>query len=155
MIGQCLFSRRMALATVVAIAAVGGALVAPAYTQSKERGKTMQYMVMVYENESAFQSRTGAEKEKYWGAWAAYTKALRDAGVMTSGHGLHPPTTSTTVRLRDGKRQVQDGPFADTKEQLGGYYVIEVANLDAALEWAAKCPAAAYAAVEVRPILVR
>jgi hypothetical protein len=112
-------------------------------------------MVMVYENESAFKSRTGAEKEQYWGAWAAYTKALRDAGVMVSGHGLQPPTTSTTVRLRDGKRQVQDGPFADTKEQLGGYYVIEVANLDAALEWAVKCPAAAYAAVEVRPILVR
>jgi hypothetical protein len=60
----------------------------------------------------------GAEKEKYWGAWAAYTKALRDAGVMTSGHGLQPPTTSTTVRLRDGKRQVQDGPFADTLPTL-------------------------------------
>jgi hypothetical protein len=59
------------------------------------------------------------------------------------------------VRLRDGRRQVQDGPFADTKEQLGGYYVIDVANLDMALDWAAKCPAAAYAAVEVRPVLTR
>ena len=115
----------------------------------------MQYMIMIYENESAFASRSGTDKERYWGAWAAYTKALRESGVMTSGHGLQAPASSTTVRVRDGKRQVQDGPFADTKEQLGGYYVIEVPNLDVALDWAAKAPAAAYAAVEVRPILVR
>ena len=115
----------------------------------------MQYMIMAYENESAFASRTGDAKEKYWGAWAAYTKLLLDAGIMTSGHGLQPPAAGTTVRLRDGKRQVQDGPFADTKEQLGGYYVVDVANLDIALDWAARCPAAAYAAVEVRPVLTR
>jgi hypothetical protein len=139
----------------VAFAIGGAALVSPAYTQSKQGGNTMQYMIMVYENEDAFASRSGAEKEKYWGAWAAYTKALREAGVVTSGHGLQPPATSTIVRLRDGKRQVQDGPFADTKEQLGGYYVIEVSNLDTALDWAAKAPAASYAAVEVRPILMR
>jgi hypothetical protein len=117
--------------------------------------KMMQYMIMAYENESAFASRTGDAKEKYWGAWAAYTKLLLDAGIMKSGHGLQPPAAGTTVRLRDGRRQVQDGPFADTKEQLGGYYVIDVANLDMALDWAAKCPAATYAAVEVRPVLTR
>lgn len=115
----------------------------------------MQYMIVMYENNDAFASRSGAEKEKYWGAWAAYSKALLDAGIMTSGHGLQPPASSTTVRLRDGKRQVQDGPFADTKEQLGGYCVIEVSNLDVALDWATKAPAASYGAVEVRPILVR
>src|SRR5262245_13598861 len=153
MIGQYFFNRETTLAIVIAIAAVGGALVTPAYTQSKERYKTMQYMVMVYENESGFASRTGAEKEKYWGAWAAYTKALREAGVMTSGHGLQVPTTSTTVRMRAGKRQVQDGPFADTKEQLGGYYVIEVPGLDQALDWAARCPSASSGSVEVRPNL--
>ena len=71
--------------------------------------------------------------------------------MFVGGAGLQPPATGTTVRLRGGARQVHDGPFADTKEQLGGYYIIEVPNLDAALEWAAKCPAAPTGSVEVRP----
>ena len=73
---------------------------------------------------------------------------------MVGGSGLQPPSVATTVRQRDDKRQVQDGPYADTKEQLGGYYEIEVADLDTALDWAARCPAAATGAVEVRPNLV-
>ena len=72
---------------------------------------------------------------------------------MVGGSALQPPAVATTVRQRDGKRQVQDGPYAETKEQLGGYYEIEVADLDTALDWAARCPAASTGAVEVRPNL--
>ena len=114
----------------------------------------MKYTILVYENTVDFATRTdAARKDAYWGAYRAYTKALADAGVMVGGAGLQPPPLATTVRLRDGKRQVQDGPFADTKEQLGGYYVIEVPGLDQALDWAARCPSASSGSVEVRPNL--
>ncbi len=86
-------------------------------------------------------------------AWSAYTQAMLDAGVMRSGNALHAGYTATTVRLRDGKRDLHDGPYAESKEELGGYYVIEVADLDEALVWATRNPAAATGAVEVRPIL--
>ncbi len=114
----------------------------------------MQYMLILKENEAGFASRTDPEKVgAYWGAWSAYIGALRAAGVIVNGHGLQPPHTATTVRVRDGKRELQDGPFADTKEQLGGYFVIEVPTLDTALDWAAQAPSAEYASVEVRPVL--
>jgi hypothetical protein len=114
----------------------------------------MKYMILIYERPADFEARTSeAEKQRYWGAYMAYGKALREAGVMTGGAGLEPPQAGTTVRLRDGKRHVQDGPYADTKEQLGGYYTIDVPDLDRALEWAARCPAAPSGAVEVRPVL--
>lgn len=113
----------------------------------------MKYMIMVYETESAFRARSGENKGTYWGAYKAYTQGLRDAGVMEGGHGLQPPLSATTVRLRGGARKVQDGPYADAKEQLGGYYIIDVPNLDTALDWAARCPSAADGAVEVRPLL--
>jgi len=114
----------------------------------------MKYTILVYENTADFGARTDAtRKDAYWGAYRAYTKALTDAGVMVGGAGLQPPPLATTVRLRDGKRQVQDGPFADTKEQLGGYYVIEVPGLDQALDWAARCPSASSGSVDVRPNL--
>jgi hypothetical protein len=115
----------------------------------------MKFTVMIYESESDFAARTDPKrKDAYWGAYRAYTKALNDAGVMAGGAGLQPPHSATTVRARDGKRQVQDGPYAEAKEQLGGFYVIDVPDLDQALEWAARCPAAAWAGVEVRPNLV-
>jgi len=114
----------------------------------------MKYTILVYENTADFTARTDdSRRDAYWGAYRAYTKALADAGVMVGGAGLQPPPLATTVRLRDGKRQVQDGPFADTKEQLGGYYVIEVPGLDQALDWAARCPSASSGSVEVRPNL--
>ena len=72
---------------------------------------------------------------------------------MLSGNGLQPPHTATSVRVRDGKRQVQDGPFADSKEQLAGYFIVEVPDLDVALDWAARAPSASYASVEVRPVV--
>lgn len=114
----------------------------------------MQYMLMVFESDAAFRNRTGEGKAPYWGAWKAYTEALRKAGVMTGGHGLQPPIAATTVRVRADGRTVQDGPYADAKERLGGYYIIDVASLDAALDWAARCPAASDGAVEVRPLMM-
>lgn len=88
-------------------------------------------------------------------AWGAYTQALVAAGVMRGGNALKPTFSATTVRVRDGQRNVQDGPYADTKENLGGYYIIDVPDLDTALEWAAKNPAATSGAVEVRPVLTQ
>lgn len=114
----------------------------------------MQYMIMALEDEAAFAAREDPAREgPYWASWNGYIEALTAAGVLASAGGLRPPGTSTTVRLREGRRLVQDGPFADTKEQLGGYFVIDVPDLDAALEWAARCPSAAYASVEVHPLL--
>ena len=114
----------------------------------------MQYTILVYETQAELAARTDPERrDAYWGAYRAYTTALREAGVMVGGAALEPPRTATTVRQPGGKRRVQDGPFADTKEQLGGYYVIDVPDLDRALEWAARCPSAATGAAEVRPNL--
>jgi hypothetical protein len=113
----------------------------------------MQYMIITYENSEAFDARTGPNKEEYWGAWRAYSTALSESGVLRGGNALQPPHTSTTVKMAGGKRLIQDGPFADSKEQLGGYYIIDVDNLDKALEWAARCPAVATGGVEVRPVL--
>ena len=114
----------------------------------------MKYTVLIYENAADFSARTDEKrKDAYWGAYRAYTKALTEAGVMVGGAGLRPPPLATTVRLKNGKRQVQDGPFAEAKEQLGGYYVIDVPDLDRALDWASRCPAASTGAVEVRPNL--
>ena len=87
--------------------------------------------------------------------WGAYTRALIDAGVLVGGEALHPSATATTIRMTDDGREVQDGPYAATKEQLGGFYVVDVPDLDTALEWAARNPAASCGAVEVRPVITR
>jgi hypothetical protein len=114
----------------------------------------MQYMLIFTEAAEHFAERDDPERAPaYWGAWSAYIGALAQAGVVVNGDGLHPPHTATTLRVRDGRREVQDGPFADTKESIAGYFVIEVPDLDAALDWAAQSPSAHYAAVEVRPVL--
>jgi len=113
----------------------------------------MKYLMLIYETEADFAARSDERKDAYWGAWRAYHQALVQAGVIAGGNALQPPATGTTVRATGGLRHVQDGPYADTKEQLGGFIVIESPSLDAALDWAAKCPAAATAAVEIRPIL--
>lgn len=113
----------------------------------------MQYAVLIYETETDFNNRTNDQQETYWGAFRAYSQALAEAGVMSGGAALHPASTGTTLRLHDGQRKVQDGPYADTKEQLGGFFIVDAPNLDAALDWAARCPAATGGAVEVRPIL--
>lgn len=114
----------------------------------------MQYMLLLNETEGEFAKRNDpAQTGAYWGGWNAFIGAMAQAGIVVKGDGLQGPLTATTVRIRDGKRLVQDGPFADAKEQLGGYFVIEVPDLDTALEWAARAPSASVASVEVRPVL--
>ena len=110
----------------------------------------MQFALLIYESPEAFASRNKHETDSYHGAWRAYHKAIVEAGIFVAGDPLQVPETGTTVRLKEGKRHVQDGPYADTKEQLGGFTILELPSLDAALDWAARCPAASYGAVEVR-----
>ena len=99
-----------------------------------------------------FAARNNDEIDPYTGAWRAYCQALVEAGIYVGGAPLQVPETGTTVRLKDGKRRGQDGPFADTKERLGGFTILELPSLDAALDWAARCPAASVGAIEVRPL---
>lgn len=114
----------------------------------------MEFMLMFNETTREVAKRDNpAEAPGYWGAWNAYVTALSASGVVKSGNGLLPPRHATTVRIVDGKRIVQDGPFADAKEHLGGYFIIEVGTLEDALEWAARSPAAAAGWVEVRPVM--
>ncbi len=115
----------------------------------------MEYMLMLYQSKDDFAERDDPTKAAaYWAGWKAYIESMHASGIVKSGSGLQPPATGTTLHMVDGKRRVQDGPFADTKEQLGGFFVIEVPNLDTALTWAARSPSAQSAGVEVRPVLV-
>ena len=112
----------------------------------------MHYVMLIYEPESGYEQRRDPDP-KFWEPWRRYVQSLDEAGVRVGGAPLEPPdTTATTVRVRGGERHVQDGPYADTKEQLGGFMILEAPSLDAALEWASKCPAASYGAVEIRPV---
>lgn len=114
----------------------------------------MKYVLLAFETEDGYTARTDPERsEQYWGAWMAFGSALSEAGVTEGGAAVQPPTTATSVLMRNGERQVQDGPYPDTKEQLGGWFIIDVPDLDAALEWAAKCPSSADGGTEVRPLL--
>jgi hypothetical protein len=112
----------------------------------------MKYMLLIYGNETAMKAVPKADVDKMMPAYAAYTEAMAKAGVLTGGNRLQWTDAATTVRATNGKTQVLDGPYAETKEQLGGYYLIDVPDLDAALSWAARCPGASFGSVEVRPI---
>jgi len=114
----------------------------------------MKYAILIYEPEKNFAARSERPvNDEFWAPWRAYHKALVDAGVYAGGNPLDPAdTTATTIRVRGGERHVQDGPYADTKEQLGGVILFELQSLDEAIAWASKCPAAAYGTVEVRPV---
>jgi hypothetical protein len=112
----------------------------------------MQYLLMLYVNEDGWTSLTKAQQEEGVAAYSAYTQALKKAGALVGADRLKPSSAATTVRISNGKQQVLDGPYADTKEQLGGYYLVDVSDLDAALSWAARCPAATHGIVEVRPV---
>ena len=114
----------------------------------------MEYLLLIYETAKDFDARTNEQHDTLMGAWRTYYQAMVDAGVYVSGSPLQRSATGSTVRLQNGKRHVQDGPYADTKEQLGGFIMIEVPSLEAALDWAARCPTAATGAVEVRPTAV-
>jgi len=112
----------------------------------------MKYVMLVYETAANLEARNHAADDPYVAAFRAYHKALTEAGVYVDGAPLREAGTATTVRLRSGSRQVQDGPIAEAKEQLGGFIILELPSLDAALDWAARCPAAATGALEVRAI---
>ena len=112
----------------------------------------MKYILMDYVNEAGWPKLTKAEKEHWLGAYIAYTEAMTKAGVLRGSTGLRPTSAATTVRVADGKTQVLDGPYADSKEQLGGFHIIDVADLDAAITWAARSPTALHGVVEVRPV---
>jgi len=114
----------------------------------------MQYLLLVYANEAGWTKLTPAEQEQGVAAYAAYTEALKKAGILVGSNRLQGTSSATTVRITNGKSQVLNGPYADTKEQLGGYYLIDVPNIDAELSWAARCPAVNHGVVEVRPIWV-
>ena len=112
----------------------------------------MKYLLMDYVNEGGWPTLTKAEQEHWLGAYRAYMEAMTKAGVLKSSNGLHPTSAATTVRVAEGKTQVLDGPYADSKEQLGGFHLIEVPDLDAAISWAARSPTALHGVVEVRPV---
>jgi hypothetical protein len=112
----------------------------------------MKYVMLIHESPAVVASRGQGPQNPYIAAWRAYHKALVEAGVYVGGAPLKLDETATTVRVQQGQRRVQDGPFVEAKEQLGGFAILDVADLDAALEWAARCPAASYGAVEVRRV---
>lgn len=112
----------------------------------------MQYLLMAYVDESGWPKMSKSEQEQGIAAYAAYSEALKTSGVMKGSNRLQPTSVATTVRSTNGKSQVLDGPYVDSKEQLGGYFLIDVPDLDAALSWASRCPAAHHGVVEVRPI---
>jgi hypothetical protein len=112
----------------------------------------MQYAILIYGEEAGMLSAPPEMVTQMLGAYGAYTQSMHDAGVWRAGERLKPTSMATSIRIRDGKTEVQDGPFADTKEQFGGFYIIDVPDLDAALSWGAKCPGAQFGAIEVRPI---
>ncbi|HXE79280.1 MAG TPA: YciI family protein [Vicinamibacterales bacterium] len=117
----------------------------------------MRYALLIYETPEHFEFRLKDSEEERapeygWGPWQAYYKALVDAGVYVGGTPLQHFTTGTTVRIRGGQRQVQDGPYAATKEHLGGLILLELSSLDEALDWAARCPVASTGVIEVRPV---
>ncbi|MBV8896029.1 MAG: YciI family protein [Acidobacteriaceae bacterium] len=112
----------------------------------------MQYLLMLYADQSVWDTLPKAQQEQAVAAYRAYTEALKTAGVLAGSNRLRPPSTATTVRTTNGKSQVLDGPYMESKEQLGGYFLIDVPDLDAALSWAARCPGAGHGVVEVRAV---
>jgi hypothetical protein len=113
----------------------------------------MKYLLMIYCDEAADAKRSKEELDQEMGAYWAFTNDVKGSGAYVAGEALHPTSTATTVRVRDGKTLTTDGPFAETKEQMGGYYVVDCKNLDEAIQWAAKIPHASISSIEVRPIV--
>jgi hypothetical protein len=113
----------------------------------------MQYMLLIYNAPDAWDSMSEDEQGQVYGAYGTFTEELQASGKLVAGDALQPIGTATSVRVRDGETLTTDGPFAETKEVLGGYYLIDVETLDEALEWGAKIPGAAYGTIEVRPVV--
>ena len=114
----------------------------------------MQYLCLIYEAESELPSRPAEEQEAIMGEYFAFTNQMREGGKLVAGDALMPTETATTVRVRDGNVVTTDGPFAETKEQLGGYYLLDCNDLDEAIELAGKIPSSRWGSIEVRPIMV-
>jgi len=114
----------------------------------------MKYLILINDPETAWSKMAKSDSDAMMGQYFKYTEELKAAKVLLVGEALQPVHTATTVRIRNGKTVNTDGPFAETKEQLGGFYLIEVPNLDEALKWAAKCPSATIGSIEVRPVQV-
>jgi hypothetical protein len=112
----------------------------------------MQYLLLIYMEQA--EKPPAQQDEAVMAEWFGYTEDLRKSGFHVGGNSLEPAQTATTVRLENGERVLTDGPFAETREVLGGYYLIDVPDLDTALDWAARCPGAKYGSMEVRPITV-
>ena len=113
----------------------------------------MQYMFLIADEPGAGPAQDSPEFAAEMGEWFAFDQLVRDAGVYVSGEALHPQETATTVRVRDGKTVTTDGPYAETKEHLGGFYVLDVADLDEAISYATKIPNIGYGSIEIRPVL--
>jgi len=112
----------------------------------------MEYMLLIHTDSNAFETMTETQRAQGMAAYGAFTEALRKAEVLRNSNRLRPAESATTVKVREGKTEVLNGPFIETREQLGGYYLIDVPDLDAALGWAVRCPGASHGAVEVRPV---
>ena len=112
----------------------------------------MQYLLMLHSEEAGWDRMTDEQKQQGYAAYMAYSEALKKAGAFLGSNRLRPSANSTIVKVENGKPKVLDGPYVDSKEQIGGYYLIDVADLDAAISWAARCPAAGHGTVEVRPV---
>jgi hypothetical protein len=115
----------------------------------------MKYILIDYVQEAGWPAIPTEDQRRWLGAYRAYVEAMANAGVLVSGNGLQPTSTAATVRVVEGRTQVLDGPYAETKEQLAGFHIIDVADLDAAIAWAARCPTALHGVVEVRPVRER
>jgi hypothetical protein len=113
----------------------------------------VQYMLLIHDDEQLFAGMSEDERGAVMGEYRAYTEALAQSGALVSANQLQPTSSATSVRVRDGETLTTDGPFAETKEQLGGYYLIDVESLDEALEWAARIPSARLGTIEVRPVV--
>jgi hypothetical protein len=114
----------------------------------------MEYLALIYGDESVWERMTDAERESAYEQYAEFSRAARGAGVLVGGNELGSTSSATTVRVRDDERLVSDGPYAEVKEALGGYFVLDCASIDDALDWAARIPAAEHGAVEIRPVHV-
>lgn len=112
----------------------------------------MEYLLFIHSDDDAFEALPADVQSEALAAYGAYAQALQQAGILRSANRLHRAAEAAVVRVRDGRTDVQDGPFADTKEELGGYFHIEVPDLDTAIAWAARCPGASHGTVEVRPV---
>ena len=112
----------------------------------------MQYMLLIHTDNAQFEAMSASQQSEGMAAYGAYSEALQKAGVVRASNRLRPAQEATTVRLKSGKTEVLNGPYAETREQLGGYFLVDVPDLDAALSWAARCPGASHGSVEVRPI---